>query len=249
MGAVIKYTMQEKKTLWEGRKLVSGINCRPESVYDDFLRTKLLYHKEGGTMYYHMVQSFPTGEEVDPAAAHAAALKLARWFRGREVLVCTHVDRDHIHSHLLINSVSFEAGKKLHISEPELTQLRQRNMQRPTPVQVQHPTPEEWAELTSALTAMGELMAEQILLLEGISARPRPWATQEQTAELIREMKAIRQLAEQAGKKKERHFSLPKLYLPRPSLEWLLVPAVLLGLLALWYGWATLSNGLRVMLP
>lgn len=129
MGAVMKYTMQEKKILWEGRQLVSGINCRPESVYDDFLRTKLLYHKEGGTMFYHMVQSFPADEEVDPAAAHAAALTLAEWFQGREVLVCTHVDRDHIHSHFLINSVSFEDGKKLHISEPELTKLRQRNDQ------------------------------------------------------------------------------------------------------------------------
>lgn len=80
-------------------------------------------------MFYHMVQSFPAGEQVDPAAAHAAALKLAEYFEGREVLVSTHVDRDHIHSHFLINSVSFENGKKLHISEPELTELRQRNDQ------------------------------------------------------------------------------------------------------------------------
>lgn len=127
MGAVMKYTQQEKKTLWKEHQLVSGINCRPESVYDDFLRTKLLYHKEGGTMFYHMVQSFPADEEADPVTAHAAALKLAEWFQGREVLVCTHVDRDHIHSHFLINSVSFENGKKLHISEPELTQLRRCN--------------------------------------------------------------------------------------------------------------------------
>ncbi len=125
MAAVMKYTAQEKKTLWQGRRLVSGVNCRPESVYDDFLRTKLLYHKESGTMFYHMVQSFPAGEDADPAVVHAAALKLAEWFEGREVLVCTHVDRKHIHSHFLINSVSFEDGKKLHISEPELTGLRQ----------------------------------------------------------------------------------------------------------------------------
>ena len=129
MGAMMRYTQQEKKTLWKGRQLVSGVNCRPESVYDDFLRTKLLYHKEGGTMFYHMVQSFPADEKVDPVVAHAAALKLAEWFQGREVLVCTHLDRDHIHSHFLINSVSFEDGKKLHISEPELAQLRQRNDQ------------------------------------------------------------------------------------------------------------------------
>lgn len=129
MGAVMRYTQQEKKTLWEDYRLVSGVNCRPESVYDDFLRTKLLYHKEGGTMFYHMVQSFPADEKVDPSVAHAAAPRLAEWFQGREMLVCTHVGRDHIHSHFLVNSVSFEDGKKLHINEPELAELRQRNDQ------------------------------------------------------------------------------------------------------------------------
>ena len=127
MSAVMRYVRQEKKTSWGDQQLVSGVNCRPESVYDDFLQTKLLYHKEEGRMFYHMVQSFPKGEPVDPATAHAAALKLAEYFEGREVLVCTHTDRDHIHSHFIINSVSLEDGKKLHISEPELTELRQRN--------------------------------------------------------------------------------------------------------------------------
>ena len=74
MGAAMRYVKQEKKTQWGDRQLVSGINCRSESVYDDFLRTKPLYHKDGGRMFYHMVQSFPAGETVDPAAAHAAAL-------------------------------------------------------------------------------------------------------------------------------------------------------------------------------
>ena len=129
MSAVMRYVQQEEKTQWEGQRLVSGVNCRPESVYDDFLRTKLLHHKEKGRMFYHMVQSFPAGEAVDPTAAHAAALKLAEYFEDREVLVCTHMDRDHIHSHFIINSVSLEDGKKLHISDPELTELRQRNDQ------------------------------------------------------------------------------------------------------------------------
>lgn len=129
MASVMRYTMQEKKTLWEGQKLVSGVNCQPQSVYNDFLSTKLLYHKEGGTMFFHCVQSFPAGEEVDPKKAHAAALKLAEWFQGREVLVCTHVDREHIHSHLIVNSVSLEDGKKLHISKSELDSLRNWNDQ------------------------------------------------------------------------------------------------------------------------
>ena len=91
MRGVMLYVMQEKKTAWEGGPLVSGINCQPQSVYDDFLNTKLLYHKDSGVMFYHMVQSFPKGAEVDPRQAHEAARRLAEYFDGCEVLVCTHV--------------------------------------------------------------------------------------------------------------------------------------------------------------
>ena len=124
---VILYVMQEKKTAWEGGPLVSGINCQPQSVYDDFLNTKLLYHKDGGVMFYHMVQSFPKGAAVDPRQAHEAARRLAEYFNGCEVLVCTHVDREHIHSHCVINSVNFETGKKLHMAKEQLQELMRRN--------------------------------------------------------------------------------------------------------------------------
>ena len=129
MGAVMRYTMQDKKTEFEGQQLVTGINCQPESVYADFMTTKRLHHKTDGVLFYHMVQSFPKGEAVDPVAAHAAALKLAEYYEGYEVLVCTHTDREHIHSHFLINSVNFDTGKKLHIAKEQLQELRQRNDQ------------------------------------------------------------------------------------------------------------------------
>ena len=127
MRGVMLYVMQEKKTAWEGVPLVSGINCQPQSVYDDFLNTKLLYHKDGGVMFYHMVQSFPKGAAVDPRQAHEAARRLAEYFDGCEVLVCTHVDREHIHSHCVINSVNFETGKKLHMAKEQLQELMRRN--------------------------------------------------------------------------------------------------------------------------
>ena len=127
MRGVMLYVMQEKKTTWEGEPLVSGINCQPQSVYDDFLNTKMLYHKDGGTMFYHMVQSFPKGAAVDPRQAHEAARRLAEYFDGCEVLVCTHVDREHIHSHCVINSVNFETGKKLHMAKEQLQELMRRN--------------------------------------------------------------------------------------------------------------------------
>ena len=127
MRGVMRYVMQEKKTTWEGTPLISGINCQPQSVYDDFLNTKLLYHKDGGVMFYHMVQSFPKGAAVDPRQAHEAARRLAEYFDGCEVLVCTHVDREHIHSHCVINSVNFETGKKLHMANEQLQELMRRN--------------------------------------------------------------------------------------------------------------------------
>ena len=127
MRGMMLYVMQEKKTAWDGEPLVSGINCQPQSVYDDFLNTKLLYHKDSGVMFYHMVQSFPKGAAVDPRQAHEAARRLAEYFDGCEVLVCTHVDREHIHSHCVINSVNFDTGKKLHMAKEQLQELMRRN--------------------------------------------------------------------------------------------------------------------------
>ena len=124
MKSVMRYVSQLSKTLWDGQQLVSGIDCQPETAFDEFLSTKLLHHKDGGVMFYHMVQSFPKGADVDPRTAHEAARRLAEYFEGCEVLVCTHVDREHIHSHCIINSVNFETGKKVHMADAQIQALR-----------------------------------------------------------------------------------------------------------------------------
>ena len=125
----MRYVSQVNKTLWDGQQLVSGIDCQPETAFDEFLSTKLLHHKDGGVMFYHMVQSFPKGADIDPCAAHEAARRLAGYFEGCEVLVCTHTDREHIHSHCIINSVNFETGKKVHMADEQIQELRVRNDQ------------------------------------------------------------------------------------------------------------------------
>ena len=129
MKSVMRYVSQLGKTFWDGQQLVSGIGCQPETAFDEFLSTKLLHHKDGGVMFYHMVQSFPKGADVDPRTAHEAACRLAGYFEGCEVLVCTHVDREHIHSHCIINSVNFETGKKVHMADEQIQELRVRNDQ------------------------------------------------------------------------------------------------------------------------
>ena len=103
MKSVMRYVSQMSKTIWDGQQLVSGIGCQPETASDEFLSTKLLHHKDGGVQFYHMVQSFPKGADIDPRAAHEAARRLAGYFEGCEILVCTHTDREHIHSHCIIN--------------------------------------------------------------------------------------------------------------------------------------------------
>ena len=129
MKSVMRYVSQMSKTFWDGQQLVSGIGCQPETAFDEFLSTKLLHHKDGGVLFYHMVQSFPKGADVDPRTAHEAAHRLAGYFDGCEVLVCTHVDREHIHSHCIINSVNFETGKKVHMADEQIQELRIRNDQ------------------------------------------------------------------------------------------------------------------------
>ena len=124
MKSVMRYVSQTSKTLWDGQQLVSGIGCQPETAFDEFLSTKLLHHKDGGVMFYHMVQSFPKGADIDPCAAHEAARRLAGYFEGCEVLVCTHTDREHIHSHCIINSVNFETGRKVHMADEQIQELR-----------------------------------------------------------------------------------------------------------------------------
>ncbi len=127
MSAVMNYAMKTEKTLFEDERLVSGLNCSPETVYHEFINTKLLHGKDSGRMYYHMVQSFPKGEDVPPKIAHEMAVRLAEHFKDYEVLICTHTDRDHIHSHFIINSVAFDSGRKFHISTPEIEPIRQLN--------------------------------------------------------------------------------------------------------------------------
>ena len=124
MKSVMRYVSKLSKTLWDGQHLVSGIGCQPETAFDEFLSTKLLHHKDGGVIFYHMVQSFPKGTNIDPRAAHEAACRLAGYFEGCEVLVCTHTDREHIHSHCIINSVNFETGKKVHMADAQIQALR-----------------------------------------------------------------------------------------------------------------------------
>ena len=128
LAGVLWYTQQEEKTLWEGQRLVSGWNCIAQSALSEMQLTKERFRKTDGRQYYHFVQSFSEQDNLTPQEVHAIGLELAkREFPDFEVLVATHIDTDHLHNHLVVNSVSFQDGHKLHQSAADLQAHRQAN--------------------------------------------------------------------------------------------------------------------------
>ena len=127
MRAVINYCMQEYKTFdsKSKRRLVSGIDCDGDNSFHEFMATKKFYGKDNGIFYYHYAQSFSPSEKITPNQAHEIALEFAeKAWSGHEVLVTTHCDANHIHSHFVINSVGFESGMKLRQSPSTIKHLR-----------------------------------------------------------------------------------------------------------------------------
>ncbi len=108
---VMDYAIQDDKT--EEQQYVSGVNCIPEIARDQMMMVKRQFGKEGGIAAFHGYQSFAPGE-VTPEQAHEIGVELARrlWGDRFQVVVATHLDREHIHNHFVLNSVSFVDGKK-----------------------------------------------------------------------------------------------------------------------------------------
>ena len=115
MKNVLAYVTRTEKTESEDKQYVTTLNCNTATAYEEMIATKNTYHKNSGRMYYHLVQSFPKGDDTSPVLAHRIAVELAEKAFGKyECVVATHIDREHIHSHFVFNSVSFEDGRKYH---------------------------------------------------------------------------------------------------------------------------------------
>lgn len=107
----LDYIANADKT--EQQFFVSGINCTPENAKGMMVRTKKQWGKQGGIVALHAYQSFKPDETV-PETAHEIGVKLAHdlWGDRFEMLVSTHLDKAHLHNHIIINSVSFADGKR-----------------------------------------------------------------------------------------------------------------------------------------
>jgi hypothetical protein len=124
LASIISYCKRDTKTVQDDVKFVTGINCVANSAYNEMMNTKMQYDKTDGRMFYHLVQSFSPNEKITPQLAHQIAIELANYFKGYEVLVATHIDKEHIHSHFVINSVNADTGKKYHPDNNEIQRIR-----------------------------------------------------------------------------------------------------------------------------
>lgn len=108
---VMEYASDDYKT--EKRLYVSGVNATPDTAKDKMQQTKLRYGKTDGIVAFHAIQSFKPGE-ITPELAHEIGKMLAKemWGDRFEVVVATHLNKEHLHNHFVINSVSFVDGKK-----------------------------------------------------------------------------------------------------------------------------------------
>ena len=120
LGKALAYIENPDKT--DGQMLVSGYNCEPQTASIDFEMTAVLAHKarnlkrkRSTNLAYHLIQSFLSEDAVTPEQAHELGKKLAFEYTGGkyEYVVATHIDKGHIHNHIMLNAVSFYDYKKL----------------------------------------------------------------------------------------------------------------------------------------
>lgn len=122
---VINYVADKNKT---NEELMSGKDCSSNSdqAIEDMETTKALYNKEDGRQYKHFVQSFSPDDDLTPQKAHEIGKEWAeKNFKGYEVFIATHTDKDHLHNHFVINAVNFETGEKYRQSRKDLARYKE----------------------------------------------------------------------------------------------------------------------------
>ena len=129
MRNCIEYVLRQDKTS-ELLTYVTGPYCRDEIKYDlvyrTFLEEKKMWDKDSGRMYAHNIISWHKDEQITPEQALEFGKEFAEnWFSGFQTLMAVHKDKDHIHCHLVTNSVSYEDGRKLHNTKKDLERMKQ----------------------------------------------------------------------------------------------------------------------------
>ena len=130
LDVLYKYVSNADKTMLETQYFVTGINCNKDDAVHEFVEVQKRFGKEYQEIKaHHGWQSFPKDLDISPETVHKLGVKFAReQFGDRfQVVVSTHLDRNHLHNHLFINSVSFVDGKKFYGNKTTMSKLRMAN--------------------------------------------------------------------------------------------------------------------------
>ena len=120
----LKYISQDYKT--DKQKYVTALNCSLIGAEAEFKNTRIRYRKNNGVLFHHFIQSHPSGYDIDPALSHKIAIEFAqKAFKGFECVVATHIEKDHIHNHIVFNSVNAETGMKYNSCKATLKRDRE----------------------------------------------------------------------------------------------------------------------------
>lgn len=113
LAAALRYIENEEKINGEHRVFATALNCSLETAFREMQETKQRWSKPGGVLGYHVIHSYAPGE-VTPEQAHEIGVEFAAALLGGsyEAVVSTHLDRDHLHCHIVFNSVSLLDGRK-----------------------------------------------------------------------------------------------------------------------------------------
>lgn len=118
----LEYLEQEGKTLEE---LKVGINCTTDNVLMEFNIIKELYNKPTGKEYYHFTQAFSPNDDISAIKANELGIEwINNVIEEHQIYMVTHIDKDHIHNHFVVNSVNMNTGKKLQISPGKLVEMK-----------------------------------------------------------------------------------------------------------------------------
>lgn len=118
----LNYLVKEGKTVEE---LKEGINCTTDNVEQEFNIIKQLHNKTEGKQYYHFTQAFSPEDNITPQKAHELGKEwISNNIKDHQVYMVTHIDKNHIHNHFVINSVNIDNGLKLQISPYKLFEMK-----------------------------------------------------------------------------------------------------------------------------
>lgn len=145
MGNAIKYIERDGKALplnefkrellnslehLQNIQLTSGervtcINCSSQNTYKEFENLRRAYKQDKGVIAHHYYQSFQKDDNVSPELAHQIGVELAtKMFPDYQVVVSTHIDKEHIHNHIIVNSCNMSTGQKWHSNKKSLAEIR-----------------------------------------------------------------------------------------------------------------------------